>query len=296
MPSSKVAILLATHNGADYLLEQLSSIFSQIGVQCTIFFSDDNSTDTTVEILENLRCTNMNTHKLSFGSAAANFIHLISTFDEYQNFDYVMLSDQDDIWLPNKIIQAIQKMSEVNACTYFGSFYPWDHKKISYFNIENKYTNYLHLFGNLSPGFTFSFTSIAFLKIQKIINEKFEHLGELRWHDWLLYFIVKEHKLQYVVSADAHTLYRQHSNNDTGLAINIDAIKMRIKYLFSDEMDKQLNILMLFAVQSGSKKLLKCALRLNLTDRFHLLCNLTRLRKSLISRVALALWIIGRVK
>ena len=111
--------------------------------------------------------------------------------------DVVAFSDADDIWLPNKIIQAIQKMSEVNACTYFGSFYPWDHKKISYFNIENKYTNYLHLFGNLSPGFTFSFTSIAFLKIQKIINEKFEHLGELRWHDWLLYFIVKEHKLQF---------------------------------------------------------------------------------------------------
>lgn len=43
--TNRIAVLLATHNGEQFLEEQVYSIFSQIGCNPTIFVSDDYSQD-----------------------------------------------------------------------------------------------------------------------------------------------------------------------------------------------------------------------------------------------------------
>ena len=48
----KIAILLATYNGASWLSEQLSSILASKGVDLTIFVSDDGSTDDTLALIQ----------------------------------------------------------------------------------------------------------------------------------------------------------------------------------------------------------------------------------------------------
>ena len=292
----RVAVLMATHNGGEYLIQQINSIHSQIRVSCTIFYSDDKSVDNTREILREYNCVNLNTDNLSFGTAAANFIYLITTFHKFADFDYVMLSDQDDVWLPNKAINAITEMHDQDSEVYFGSFYIWNPDDIRYFNIEKKYTKYLHVFGNLSPGFTHSFKNETFGKIQTLVKREYKHLTHLRWHDWLLFFIVKENNIKFVVSNSAHTLYRQHETNDTGLASNVAGIKMRIKFLFSASMQKQLEILKLFARQTNTKKFLTSATRMQLFDRCLLLWNILSFRANFIPRIALTLWIIVNFK
>ena len=49
---SKVDILLATYNGAQFLTEQLDSILNQSFKDFRLIISDDNSTDNTRKILE----------------------------------------------------------------------------------------------------------------------------------------------------------------------------------------------------------------------------------------------------
>ncbi|MCL4556939.1 MAG: glycosyltransferase family 2 protein [Gammaproteobacteria bacterium] len=109
-----IDILLATYNGAQFLEQQLDSIFNQSVSGWRIIAHDDGSNDCTLDILlsfqsrfpEKLRVIQDN---IKFGSAKENFVHLIG----YATADYVMFCDQDDVWLPHKIEVTYTKMKAI---------------------------------------------------------------------------------------------------------------------------------------------------------------------------------------
>ena len=96
-----VSIALATYNGSDYLKEQLDSIFSQTYKNFEVIVVDDASSDNTVLILEQYRKKYGLTYFVNEQNigVSKNFEKIISMC----NGDYILLSDQDDIWLPQKI-------------------------------------------------------------------------------------------------------------------------------------------------------------------------------------------------
>ena len=106
-----VAILLAAYNGTQWVDEQLSTILIQLDVVVHVFISVDLSTDNTYEWCKQLETSNHNVTVLGygerFGGAAKNFYRLIKEVD-FSSFDYVALSDQDDIWLPSKLTHAVK--------------------------------------------------------------------------------------------------------------------------------------------------------------------------------------------
>ena len=107
----KVLILLATYNGMLWLEEQLESITKQTGVRVKILISDDHSDDgsldSILEFIESNSNAEMITSEKSSGSAGQNFFRLIRNCD-YQNFDYIAFSDQDDVWLADKLVSGIE--------------------------------------------------------------------------------------------------------------------------------------------------------------------------------------------
>ena len=116
-----VLVLLATHNGEKYILEQINSIYSQKNVNVDILISDDNSTDKTIELIEELH-HNIRIIRGKFGSAQKNFYNLINNAP--LNYDYYALSDQDDIWMDDKLVRAVEILSsygEKNINLYHGS-------------------------------------------------------------------------------------------------------------------------------------------------------------------------------
>ena len=46
------SICIATYNGEKYILEQLTSILSQINIDDEVIISDDDSTDNTIELIK----------------------------------------------------------------------------------------------------------------------------------------------------------------------------------------------------------------------------------------------------
>ncbi len=119
-----ITVLLAAWNGEAYIEEQLDSILGQDGLELNdlrIVISDDGSTDRTREILEDYhaqfseqillrhRSMERKTKDLADGipAAAGNFFWLLSQAGES---DYYMLSDQDDVWKPNKIETLMMEM------------------------------------------------------------------------------------------------------------------------------------------------------------------------------------------
>jgi glycosyltransferase involved in cell wall biosynthesis len=91
---------MATFNGARYVERQVASILEQLGEGDELVVSDDGSTDETVAIVQGfgdprVRILEGN----AFRSPLRNFEHAV----RHARGDTIVLSDQDDVWLDNKL-------------------------------------------------------------------------------------------------------------------------------------------------------------------------------------------------
>ena len=101
----KVIVLMSTYNGERHLVEQIESILNQEGVDVRLMIRDDGSNDKTVEIARKY------TDDVVIGENIGyrySFLELIKNAPEA---DFYALADQDDIWLPKKLISAVEMIS-----------------------------------------------------------------------------------------------------------------------------------------------------------------------------------------
>lgn len=96
----KLSVCMATRNGEKYLAEQLASIMGQLGQGDELVISDDSSTDGTVAIIERLQDPRV---RLLPGNIFYNPIYNIEHAIKRSEGDIIVLSDQDDVWLGNKL-------------------------------------------------------------------------------------------------------------------------------------------------------------------------------------------------
>ena len=100
-----VSVAMATYNGEKYIKEQLDSILSQLSINDELIISDDGSKDGTVDII-NKYIKKDKRIKLFDGpkkGVIKNFENAIS----YCSGKYIFLSDQDDIWMNNKVEKVL---------------------------------------------------------------------------------------------------------------------------------------------------------------------------------------------
>jgi glycosyltransferase involved in cell wall biosynthesis len=101
----RLSIAMATWNGARYLREQLDSFRAQSRLPDELVVCDDHSTDGTPAILEEFRRTapfpvNVLINPKQMGYVG-NFEQVVGMCDG----DVILLSDQDDVWLPEKLAE-----------------------------------------------------------------------------------------------------------------------------------------------------------------------------------------------
>jgi glycosyltransferase involved in cell wall biosynthesis len=106
-----ISICMATYNGEQFLRPQLESILAQSNQDWQLLIRDDGSGDDTVRIVEDYAARLPRRIKLvadngSRLGASLNFGKLL----EYADTEYIMFSDQDDVWLPNKIELTLNAM------------------------------------------------------------------------------------------------------------------------------------------------------------------------------------------
>lgn len=113
----KVAILLGTFCGQQYLAEQLRSFESQTHSNWEVWTSDDGSTDDTLAILERFRgawpAGRLSIHAGPAKGFVSNFLAL--TCNAKIQADYYAYSDQDDIWELDKLERALRWLEGVPA-------------------------------------------------------------------------------------------------------------------------------------------------------------------------------------
>lgn len=95
-----ISVCMATYNGEKYIREQVDSILSQLGKNDELIISDDISTDNTVGVIQAM---NDNRIKLYYHKKDRGFVRNFENSLSKAKGDIIFLSDQDDIWMPNKV-------------------------------------------------------------------------------------------------------------------------------------------------------------------------------------------------
>lgn len=109
MDSPLISIALCTYNGEKYLLEQLDSIIGQTHKNIEIIAVDDCSSDDTLVILQKyaLKHSQIKVFCNSENKGySKNFEYAISLCKG----DYIAISDQDDIWVSDKLEVLLDKI------------------------------------------------------------------------------------------------------------------------------------------------------------------------------------------
>jgi len=248
---SKICIFLAAYNGENYIVEQLQTILNQTQKPYKILINIDQSSDKTESIVKEFARTNpeiqiLNSNK-RFGSAAANFIHLLKNTD-LTEAEYIALADQDDLWMEDKLEKAIQKLQQGydGYSSNVEAFWKDGRKKIILKNQPQK--NFDHLFESAGPGCTFVMTKKLALSLQEFFKRG--HLNQLNnYHDWLIYAYARSNGFKWHVDSYPGIEYRQHAANVFGANVGIKAFISRVKRVLNGEgfdfaflLMKQLNV------------------------------------------------------
>ena len=106
-----VSVVVCTYNGEKFLREQLQSILEQTRPPDEIIISDDGSSDSTLDIVDEIRtsATSNNSQRwrvLTRETPVGVSGNFASTLLEAGG-DFIALSDQDDVWEPDRLERAL---------------------------------------------------------------------------------------------------------------------------------------------------------------------------------------------
>lgn len=212
-----VLILLSTYNGERFLREQLDSLFSQKGVTVKVLVRDDGSRDTSVSILEEYaqRTGHLIIIKGENVGATRSFLALQDEALKYEA-DYYAFCDQDDIWLEDKLITAVNilenKSNSDRPALYMSAYQMVDTSlnKISTAIKQPRLTLPSALISNCATGCTMVFNR-SLLHASACVSE-----DSIIMHDYWMYLVCLALEGFVYYDTTPHILYRQHGNNVIG--------------------------------------------------------------------------------
>lgn len=231
----KVAILLCSYQGQNYLPEQLDSLAAQSHVNWKLWASDDGSKDGTHSILEAYR-DKWAKDKMSIciGPAegfAANFLSL--TCSSSILADFYAYSDQDDIWEPDKLSRALSWLGRVPAdvpALYCSRTRLVDanNNDIGMSPLFKKTPSFANaLMQNIGGGNTMVFNNAA----RELLREAGKNKLVIT-HDWWAYIVVTGCGGKVFYDSVPTLRYRQHGGNLVGTNASWASRLKRIRMLF----------------------------------------------------------------
>lgn len=240
MDKKKVLVLLSTYNGQTYLNEQIDSILNQkTSHQVDLMVRDDGSTDGTIEILKEYERKMPLRVKVCYEKNIGYLDSFFELIKKAEGYDYYALSDQDDVWLEEKIDVAV---AQCEACSYEGpllygssSFLVNDHLEVmgeTQKNLKGITWDNL-LIQNIFPGHSQVFND----SLCQILKADID-CSRIYVHDfWITYMALLFGKV--IFDNQSHTLYRQHGTNTVGFGKNsIEWICERLKRIGNNDNKK----------------------------------------------------------
>jgi glycosyltransferase involved in cell wall biosynthesis len=192
----KISVALATYNGEKYIIEQLESIMNQTVPVDEVIIADDCSIDNTVrfvtKFIEDHNLINwtvfVNDNNLGF---SRNFFKATNR----TTGDVVLLADQDDVWLTNKVENLLHffKVDESVQVVASGMMFidskgntkeKWSEMALLRKIQSQKVLPYTIFIGSsVIPGCTYAFRSTV---RDDLVHANLPNLNRSLGHDWLI--------------------------------------------------------------------------------------------------------------
>ncbi len=131
---------MCTYNGEKYLREQLESIATQSLLPYELVICDDASTDKTVEIIEQFSASANFEVKLHVNDATLRVVKNFEKAIALCSGSIIALSDQDDVWLPNKLDRLEQTLRTSKSAFVFSDAFVVDEDLNSTGRLLSEYT------------------------------------------------------------------------------------------------------------------------------------------------------------
>ena len=216
-----VDIAMATYNGARYLRDQLDSIIAQRHEDWTLYVSDDASTDDTWVILEQYSSHHPQIQLVGNrrqGGPARNFNTALSA----TTADYVLLTDQDDVW-PNDRVERLLSAMTSHEGTPAGPVMVFSDMRVvdeQLRTIAPSFYRYAGLDPRANANVPRLLWSCTVYGCSTIVNRALLHAclpipEDVTMHDGWLALVAAAHGGVHYLDAPT-VLYRQHSGNHTG--------------------------------------------------------------------------------
>lgn len=151
-----ISVVLCTYNGSRYLREQLDSILGQTCQPLEIIIQDDHSSDDTWAIVTEYAAKHafikVYRNKVNIGVNANFFAAMHRTIG-----DYIAISDQDDIWKPEKLEFQQKAIAGKMLCSAFSKPFSSDGFPVSWDSRLPNYHLLRVLYLGVLPGHTLFF-------------------------------------------------------------------------------------------------------------------------------------------
>ncbi|MFV8322648.1 glycosyltransferase family 2 protein [Flavobacterium sp. LB3P21] len=219
-----ISVCIATYNGEKYIQEQIFSILEQLGKDDEVIISDDCSTDNTIAIIQKISDSRI---KLFFNTEKGYTSNFENALKQVKG-DIVFISDQDDIWNPNKVRICLEELKTadlvVSDCQLINSTN--EIISDSYFELRGVKKS---SWGNLIK---FSYLGCCLAFRSDILKKAlpFPSNRQFCTHDnWL--FLVGSFLFKHKVLDDKLIYYRRHDGNvSSGGLISSTSRWFKIKY------------------------------------------------------------------
>jgi glycosyltransferase involved in cell wall biosynthesis len=217
--AGRIAILMCTFQGDEFLPGQLESIHSQSLAGWRLHVSDDHSTDDTRQVLERYR-SRWGADRLDIRMGpgrgfVANFLSLAC--DPSISADYFAFCDQDDLWDADKLCRAmavLHKLPETTPALYCARTRLIDEQghEIGLSPLFDRPLSFANaLVQSIAGGNTMVFNKAA----RQLLMAAGSDI-DVQTHDWWLYIIVTGCGGVAHYDSRPSVGYRQHGRNQVG--------------------------------------------------------------------------------
>ncbi|MBX9564210.1 glycosyltransferase [Aeromonas hydrophila] len=286
----KVGVLLAAFNGEPWLAEQVLSILEQKCVDVHLYISLDKSDDSSMSICNKFCLEYKNVTLLpygaTFGGAGKNFYRLFIDVD-ISDYDFIALSDQDDIWNPDKLISSVDILSEYDGYSSNVIAF-WEDGREILINKAQEKKEWDYLFEAAGPGCTYVLRRDVAIKFKTWLIGHYDKIThDIALHDWLIYAFCRHFGYRWFIDPRPGMRYRQHANNQVGTNNSISAAKKRLLLIkrkwYRNQVTKIAEHLEL-----QNLSMVKYGLNKGYIGNLYLLFNVNQLRRRLRDRIALS--------
>ncbi|MEE0779405.1 MAG: glycosyltransferase [Massilimicrobiota sp.] len=256
MNSEKILVLMSTYNGEKYLVEQVESIFNQKGnYDISLLIRDDGSNDMTINIIQKLKEKYKKIKFIKGSNLGCNGSYFeLFKLAYKEDFDFFAISDQDDIWLDDKISKAlyyIQNYDQNQPILYGSASYLVRDDKIPYGKTQtaNKEISVFNtIIQNFFPGHSqvFNRALLQYLIVDIDVSNIYVY------DSWITNIANNFGKV--IFDNEPHTLYRMHERNVVGYGKSqIQWLKTRINRMKKGDIIRQTQQIEYFLEVYGKK-------------------------------------------